>query len=455
MDNKKSRRSDGVKGNRNEQGFRLTRRRLLQICGASALGSSGLPRLAKAAAPNISRKVSITYWTVLDHKDTKTARSRAETAMVDLFRKKHPSIEVNVQIVPWQKMTQQILLAAGAGKSPDVALGSNRGLTTLVKARAISPLNDYVGKNWTKEQKEDWLLPQDNCIYDGRQMGVYWHVSLENILFVNRALLEAKGAKIPRSLDEITQVAKVLTQGRVTGYLLGLSKDGGALHLTNWLIPCLWGAGADWLDEKGRIAFNNEAGAKPFQWLLDMVHTHKVMPEGIVSLTRDNVLDAFKAATVAVSTLGSNIVAAARGSAVGKDMLLTVDVGWKPDKPAPAHSTGKFMVMGKDCKEKEAAGLFIEEQVSPEAQVINASVAAELPSRKSALKDPWFNTPEAADMRLTVEYVRQHGRTMPYHEQHLELAEMVGEAAQQIISRRKSVKDALHELAKAWAAQTG
>jgi multiple sugar transport system substrate-binding protein len=455
MNHEKSKRSDRVNGNRKEQGFRLSRRRLLQVCAASALGASGLPRLARAAAPNISRKVSITYWTVLDHKDTKTARSRAEAAMVDLFRKKHPSIDVNVQIVPWQKMTQQIVLAAGAGKSPDVALASNRGLTTLVKAGAILPLNDYVGKDWTKEQKEDWLLPQENSIYDGRQMGVYWHVSLENLLFVNRALLEAKGAKIPRSLDEITQVGKILTQGRVTGYLMGLSKDGGALHLTNWLIPCLWGAGADWLDEKGRIAFNNEAGAKPFQWLLDMVHTHKVMPEGIVSITRDNVLDAFKTATVAISTLGSNIVAAARGSTVGKDMVLTVDAGWKADKPAPAHSTGKWMVIGKDCREKEAAGLFIEEQVSPEAQVINARIAAELPSRKSALKDPWFNTPEAADMRLMVEYVRQHGRTMPYHEQHLELAEMVGEAAQQIISKRKSVKDALDDVAKAFAAQIG
>jgi multiple sugar transport system substrate-binding protein len=112
------------------------------------------------------------------------------------------------------------------------------------------------------------------------------------------------------------------------------------------------------------------------------------------------------------------------------------------------------MVIGKDCKEKEAAGLFIEEQVSPEAQVINARVAAEVPSRKSALKNPWFSTPEAADMKTMVEYVRQHGRTMPYHEKHLELSSMVAEAAQQIVSRRKSVKDALDEVAKNWASRT-
>ena len=455
MDHKKSKHSNRVNGTGKEQGLHLSRRRLLQVCAASALGASGLPRLAKAAAPNISRKVSIMYWTVLDHKDTKTARSRAEAAMVDLFRKKHPNIEVNVQIVPWQKMIQQIILAAGAGKSPDVAMASDRGLTNLVKSGAISPLNDYVGKNWTNEQKEDWLLPQKNAIYDGRQMGVYWHTLIGNLLYVNRAMLEAKGAKIPRIWDETAQVGKLLTQGRVVGYLMGASKDGDAVQLTNWLIPFLWAAGADWLDERDRVAFNNEAGAKPFQWLYDMVHTHKIIPEGMVSITRDNLLDSFKAGTTAMTTISSNTVAAARGSAVGKDMILTMDPGLKPDKPDPALSSGKWMVMGKDCKEKEATGLFIEEQVSPEAQVINASVAAELPSRKSALKDPWFNTPEAADMKVMVDYVRQHGRTMPYHEKHLELSSMVAEATQQIISRPKSVKDALDEVAKAFAAQAG
>lgn len=164
-------------------------------------------------------------------------------------------------------------------------------------------------------------------------------------------------------------------------------------------------------------------------------------------------LDSFKAGTAAMSTLRSNPVAAARGSAIGKDLVLSVDPGPTPDRPDPALSSGKWMVIGTNCKEKEAAGLFIEVQVSPEAQVINARIAAELPSRKSALKDPWFSTPEAADMKMMVEYVRQHGRTMPYHERHLELSSMVAEAAQQIVSRRKSVKDALNEVAKTWAAQ--
>jgi hypothetical protein len=57
-------------------------------------------------------------------------------------------------------------------------------------------------------------------------------------------------------------------------------------------------------------------------------------------------------------------------------------------------------------------------------------------------------------MRVMVEYVLQHGRTLPYHEQHLELSEMMAETAQQIVGRRKSVKDGLDDLAKTWASRT-
>ncbi|MCL4370346.1 MAG: extracellular solute-binding protein [Chloroflexi bacterium] len=460
------------------KGSGISRRRFLQAAAVTALGATGLAGLvgcsggaapsptakpaagatpaaagAAGSAPNISKKVSITYWTVLDHKDTKTPRSKAEIAMVDLFRKKYPNIEVNVQTVPWQKIVEQVIQSAGAGKSPDVAMVSDRGLTTLYKAGAIQALGDYVGKAWTPEQKADWVLPQKNASIDGKWMGVYWHTLIGNMLYANKALLDAKSVQVPKDWDETAKIGKTLTEGRVAGYLMGASKDGDAVQLTNWLIPALWAAGADWLDDKWHVAFNNDKGAKPFQWLYDMVYTYQIMPPGMVSITRDNMLDSFNAGTVAMTTLGSNTVASARSGAAGKNMILTLDPGPNTGKPSPAQSSGKWLIMGKDCKEKEATGLFIEEEVSPEAQVINAKIAAEIPSRKSVLKDPWFSTPEAADMKFMVEYVQQHGQTMPYHEKHLMLSDMVADAVQAIVAKQKSVKDALNDLAKAWDAE--
>lgn len=451
MATKKSERADSMSPMNSSRRWHLGRRRFLQLCVGSTFGAGLTEVAAPREAPAAAKKVTITYWTPLDHKDTKTARSRAEVAMVDLFRKKHPNIEVVVQTVPWQVIVQQTIMATAGDKGPDVVQASDRGLRALTEAGAIIPLDEYVGRNWTKEQKEDWMLPQTYTRIGGKWMGVYWHTLLNPVMYVNKAMLSARNLSIPKSWDELASTAKAITSGRVSGYLIGAHKDGGASGLTVWLIPALWACGADWLDDKHRVAFNNDAGTKPFQYLYEMVHSHKVMPEGMVSMTRDNMLDAFKAATAAMVVLASNTVAAAKQSGVGKDLALAPAPGLTAQKPLPAFSSSKHLVITKDCKEREAAGLFIEEQVGPEAQIINAKVADELPSRKSVLKDPWFNTPEAVHMKVMVDYASRYSRTMDYHPKHFMLCELAAEATQKIILKQKSIKDALDEVAKRWS----
>ena len=109
--------------------------------------------------------------------------------------------------------------------------------------------------------------------------------------------------------------------------------------------------------------------------------------------------------------------------------------------------------MTKDCKEREAAGLFFEAMISPEAQLINAKVASELPCRASVLKDPWFNTPEAADMKLMVQYMKQYPRRFQYHPKNNVLGDLMASAFQSIVAKRASIKDALNDVAKKWEAE--
>lgn len=371
--------------------------------------------------------------------------------MLKGFRAKHPDIKVNVQTVPWQKMDTQVIQAAAAGKSPDVAQLSTYGLPLHISAGSLKPLNDYVGKNWTKEQKEDWVLPPENCEYDGQQMAYYWNSSLQNLFWYRKDLLTKKGLSVPKSWDELAEVAKALTTDRVAGYLLGLHRDGNAVQFTAWFIPALWSAGTELLDDKGRIAFNNERGELVFQWLFDMVHKHRAIPTNMVSITRDNMLDGFKAGTVATTTLASNVVSTARAAKeTGPQLGLAQHPSYDPARPMPAFATGKFLVMGKDTKEPEAAALFMEYILSPEAQLINAQIANELPSRKSVLKDPWFETPQAADMKIALEYMAAHPHPFRYHEKNNQLADILAQEAQQIIANRKPIRDALDAIEQRW-----
>jgi multiple sugar transport system substrate-binding protein len=308
-----------------------------------------------------------------------------------------------------------------------------------------------VGKNWSREEREDWLLPIENTRYDGKQMAYYWNSLVYDVFWYRQDLLAEKGLSAPRTWDELAQAGKALTTDRVAGFLIGLSRDGEAINLTSWLIPAFWTVGADLLDDQQQVAFNNEQGAQAFQWLADMFHVHMAIPLSAVSATRDNMLDSFKAGTAAMTVLQSNVISSARkAKGTGENLVVTSSPGLDPAKTMPAFAGGKFLVMGKDTKEPEAAALLMEHILSPDAQLINARIASEPPSRKSVLNDPWFYTPEAADLKVVLEYMAAHPHAFRYHEKHNRLADIIAVETQQIISNRKPIHEALDSMAKQW-----
>ncbi|HEY8370337.1 MAG TPA: extracellular solute-binding protein [Thermodesulfobacteriota bacterium] len=429
-----------------------TRREALRGAGLALAGlAAGAPGRA-FGAPAVKRKVKIVYWSPLDHSQP-NPRSRAEKQMVDMFRERHPDIEVEVQAVPWQQMDSRVIQAAAAGRAPDVAQLSTYGLPLHIPARSLQPLDGWVGKRWTKADWDDFVLPVSNTTYNGKLMGVYWNSLLCSALWYRTDLLEEKGLGVPQSWDELGKTAAALQTDRRVGYIIGLSKDGNAVGLTNWLIPAFWAAGTEVLHEDGRAAFDNEKGAMALEWLADMVYKYKATPPSIVSTTRDQMTDAFAAGTAAFTHLSSNVVATARKGQFGKFLGIAPSPGPERGKPQPALVTGKFLVMSKDCKEQEAAGLFIEHMLSPEAQLVNAKLAAEPPSRKSVLKDPWFQTPEAADMRIQLEYMADHPHPWKYHPKNNFLADLFAGGAQDMIQNRRPAREVLSQIAKRWNAE--
>lgn len=430
-----------------------TRRRFLITSAGTLVGMA-----AWAASPvsvQAASKAKIAYWTPLDPK-SKNPRSAAETAMIDLFRKKHPEIEVDVQPVPWQVIGTQTIQSVAAGRGADVVQFSTYDLPIQVEAKTTYPLNEFMSKAWLAENQGDFLLPWENTVYDGQVMALYWNSLLGSSLWYRRDLFETKGLKPPKTWEEIATSGAAVQTPQIAGYLTGLTKSGNAVQLTNWLVPSIWAAGSEFLDKDGRAAFNTPNGARPLEWLSDLVYKYKVTPANIVSLTRDNVLDAFNAGTAAMAHCASNIVSSARKSPiVGKVMGLLPSPGPTAAKPAPALVIGKTIGMTRVAKEREAAWLFIEHMTGREAQTINAKIAEEPPCRKSAIKDPWFETPEAADLRVQLEYMIRHPHPFRYHPKNNFLADALAEGAQQIIANRRPALEVLQEVAKKWNAAIG
>ncbi len=397
-------------------------------------------------APAIARNAKITYWSPLDPKAS-DARARGEAAMIDIFHKRHPDITVEVQPVPWQTMGQQLLLAVNAGEGPDVAQLSSTNLPDQIAAGTVAPLDDMVGKTWKKKDRDDFILPWDNTVYNGRKMAYYWNTLLNNELWY----LKDIGGTPPDNWTKFALWLQSHSKSGMSGFLTGLSENGNAIELTDWLIPAFWASGAEYVTASGDIGFDNDNGAKPFEWLLSLVNKYKVTPSSITSLTRDNVLDAVKQRKTMTTLLTSNILGSVQ-TALHGELALAMQPG--PNGPAPAFATGKYLVMTKTSKEREAAGLFIESLISHDAQLANAKIAKELPCLKSVGRDPYFDTPEGSNQRFALEYIQKHPHPYKYSMHTDYLQTQLALAAQQMMSGTP-VRKALHDVAEKWEAQRG
>lgn len=416
---------------------RLSRRAFLTVAAGAATMSFGL------AAPAIAKKAKIVYWSPLDPKSN-NSRSKGEAAMIAVFRKQHPDITVEIQPVPWQVMGQQLIQAVMSGNGPDVAQLSTTNLPDQVGAGTTWPLNDYVDKHLSAAQRTDFLLPQENTTYDGKIMAYYWSTLLSNEFWY---LKNDVDGPVPTSWPKlIPYLTAASEKAHIPGFLIGLSQQGNAIAISNPFIPLLWSCGADYVLPNGELGFINAGGEKACQWLLDMVYKYKLTPKSITSLSRDNVLDAMKGRKAVSAILTSNIVSAARSS-LGVDLGLAKQPG--PDDVCPAMATGKFLVMTKTCREREAAGFFIQSLISPKAQLANAKIASEIPVLKSVAKDPYFSTPKAADIKFALDYMTSNPHPFKYPAKTDYLQTRLALAMQQIIGGTPT-KDALHKLNDDW-----
>jgi ABC-type glycerol-3-phosphate transport system substrate-binding protein len=416
--------------------MRVTRRTLV----LSAMAATTL------AAPAIASPITLTYWTPLDPKSD-NPRSRGETAMIEVFRKKYPDVTLNIQPVPWQVIGQQVMQAVLGGGGPDVAQLSTTNLPDHVAAGTLRPLDEYVGKGWTQAEKDDFILPWDNTVYDGRKQAFYWNTILSNQLWY---LGDEVAGKPPMDWDRFAEfLVPQSKKANKPGFLTGLGKSGTAAQLMEWLIPAFWACQADYMTPDGKLGFVNAQGERPFQWLLALIDKYKVTPDSITSLSRDNVLDGFEGRHALSTIMGSNVLSSARKSLSGA-LVLAEQPG--PHGPCPAFGNGKFLIMNRGTRQPDVAGHFIEEMSSVAAQLANAQIAGEIPARKSVLNDSWFNTPEAADVRWSLEYLAALPHSFKYQKGNQYLATQLALATQQMVTGT-SVGKALQEVASKWEQQ--
>ena len=410
---------------------------------AAAPNTPATPIAQTAAASKGA--ATIRYWSWLNSKDEKNVRAKAQGEMLDLFTKANPSVNLLQEVIPWQTLHQQLLQAAAAKKAPDVSKQLDQYLVVLTGAGALTDLDPFV-KGWSADRRDDYVYSWDDTTFNGKKYAFRDAIQLKSLLYYRTDLYAEAGQPAPpKTLDEFTSIIGKVTKGPISGYMDGLSKNTGGGWYPSWW----WSFGEDVVDLKtGKATFQGNAGQKIYQWLQDLVYKYKVSPVGEATMDSNAVLQLFVGGTLATTFTNSAKWSTWKTAKALAGHLATASMpnfANDPSKPAPVDTTGGWTLVMPVGAQQELAWKLLDTLQSNPAELIDAKVGNELPTRKSTLKDAYFDTDQAKLMKtwLTMLAQNHHPSTTLKITKIAVLNDVLAEAGQQIVTNKADVKTTL------------
>lgn len=386
----------------------------------------GLAILSLVVPATVRAETEIVYWDFFKPGDG-SPRGNALAENLKRFQAKYPDIRVKVEVLRFAEVESKLIQGAAAGSTPDVARVYSYALPLHISAESIQPLDRFA----EKMDKGDWLLPWNSTVFAGKKFALPAEHRFFTLLY-RKDLLEKAGVKVPTTWDEMCQAAGKINSPQVMGYAFGVSQGSAAYYLLEWVENMIITAGGQLFDEKGRANVNNAAGRKFFQVIADLAGKCKASGQAVVQFTYNEIHEGLKTGTIAMAGLGTHRYQTIRAEGAGENLHWAPPPSFEKGKQAPVNVIGWNLVMGKYAKHPEAAWKFMEFMASPDTQVITAR-AGETPSRKSAYKDPWFQTSEAKVMREWSEYIIKNGRSGRYPTGWLEFGQILAQGAQAVV----------------------
>ncbi|MDQ1717209.1 MAG: multiple sugar transport system substrate-binding protein [Pseudonocardiales bacterium] len=371
--------------------------RLAALALASLVGVGALTACSSSSSGNSSggsdKNATLTYWasnqgTSLDNDKQVLGPELAKFTQ-------QTGIKVNLQVVPWSDLLNNILTATTSGKGPDVLNIGNTWSASLQATGAFVPFDDTVmAKIGGKSQFLGGSLSATGAA--GQPPTAVPIYSLAYGLYYNKKYFTEAGISQPPSTwPEFETDAKKLT----TAQHSGLSIEGGSVseNIHNVFTLSQQQGGA-FFDAAGKPTFDTPQNVAAIRQYLDFIQTDKITnpsnaeyaqgTEALADFAKGkSAMVLWQAASGSLKQLGMN----------------AADIGVAPmPLPDPMPAGGKkvtSMVAGinlavfKNTKHLDAALEFVKFMTStPEQKVLNKSYGS-LPSVNDAYADPAFTTP--------------------------------------------------------------
>lgn len=358
---------------------------LLPSCAAAQDAQSLVTpvRVGRADAPT-----TLTVWAQQDYSHLAALPSIArvfETVFTE-WAIANPTVQLEISMMPaLEQHKAKLMLAAAAGRLPDVASIDSFWLPLFMEDGYLQPLNPY----WPAEDRADFLPFTIETLSDARG-NVYgvWHETDCRALFYRKDLV----ATPPATWEELIAVAsRVANEHGTMGYLFNAGRWEATVfdHL-----PMFWAQGGELVDAEGRPIFgeapHRDRLVRVLTFLRDTVSSG-ASSRAVLSVNDYKNLSAAAIAGDVAMFLGGNWQLRELKDALSQEEFDKWGVAPIPQYqagPAPTGTGGwVWVVFAKDPETRRAAAQFVLDIEAPPNGARISQGTGRLPVRRSAYRD--------------------------------------------------------------------
>lgn len=319
--------------------------------------------------------------------------SKYEEAL-EKFADRAPNVELDCEFIPWTEVDNKLFLTNAGGNYYDVMLVNNSSLPALVDAGILDDVTDLFEQDQV-DINEKFTPAMVQCMqYKDGIYAVPFQTDTR-AMAVNEKLLEQVGMEIPKTKEDMLEIAKAVSEKGEDdqyGYLMNISRSLPCVYIQGqWLVSN--GVHIYEMQEDGTAVshLSSEESVDFFNWAVEM---GKYSPNDLISYDNAMIDNAFASGKTALYTFlpgkitQADFVKTLEESGTEYKLILN-PIGMEGS--STALSGGWLWGVSPKSENREAVWEFINFYTDPE---VNAFLCSGLPPVKDAYEYAPFNGEE-------------------------------------------------------------
>lgn len=198
-------------------------------------------------------------------------------ALIAQFEKEHPKIHVEIEITPWTRMLDKLMISSAGGRPPDVTRISSEWFPTIAAKGLLEPLDKYVKRDkydlndFYPESIKGWGMWKGQLLEIPTDIDIY-------AMYYNKTMFDKNHIAYPDETwdwNKYLEVAKKLTQD--TNHDGKVDQWGTTIDM--WWQDYVYASGGLIVSADGnRCTLDQPAAYDGLQFMADLTNKYHVAP---------------------------------------------------------------------------------------------------------------------------------------------------------------------------------